>query len=299
MASTSFVTAEAEPLVARPYSQWNDIRRRFIRNKLAVVGLAMLTIVVLVGIFAPLLAPYDPLEQDLTNTQASPSRHHWFGTDQIGRDQLSRVMYGTRIALMVGLAVVLAALVVGVVVGAVAGYLGHAWDSVLMRVADFFLAFPLLIGAILITTVLGNRTLVVVIGALAVFSWATVARLMRSSVLAAREAEYVEAARSLGASRWRIVTRHILPNSLAPVLIYAAVSIPGAIVAEAALTFLGVGLKPGQPDWGQMISDGQKFFGYKDFLWLYPSLALVFTTLGFVFVADGLRDALDPKLRGS
>ena len=130
-------------------------------------------------------------------------------------------------------------------------------------------------------------------------AWPTTARLLRSSILSVRESEYVEAARSVGASRWRIVTRHILPNSLTPVLIWAAVSVPGAIIAQAALSFLGVGLKPGTPDWGQLIADGQKFFNYKDFLWVCPSLALLFTTLGFVFVADGLRDALDPKLRGS
>jgi ABC-type dipeptide/oligopeptide/nickel transport system permease subunit len=168
-----------------------------------------------------------------------------------------------------------------------------------MRITDVFLAFPLLVGALLITTVLDSRGLLVIVGGIAVFSWATVARLMRASVLVAREAEYVEAARSLGSGRRHIIARHILPNSLAPVLIYAAVSIPAAIVTEAALTFLGVGLKPGDADWGQMVSDGRKFFGFKDFLWLYPSLALVFTTLGFVFVADGLRDALDPKLRGA
>ena len=289
----------AGPLHTRPYSQWRDIRRRFLRNKLAVVGLVMILLIVFVGAFAPLLAPYDPRQQNLDNTQASPSWDHWFGTDQVGRDQLSRVIYGTRIALFVGLAVVLVSVLIGVVVGVVAGFFGHRWDTVLMRVADVFLAFPLLIGALLITTVLESRGLLVLIGALAFFSWATVSRLMRAAVLVAREAEYVEAARSLGAGRWRLISRHILPNSLAPVLIYAAVSIPSAIVAEAALTFLGVGLKPGEPDWGQMIADGRKFFGYKDFLWLYPSLALVFTTLGFVFVADGLRDALDPKLKGS
>lgn len=286
------------PPVTRPFSQWRDIRRRFTRNRLALVGLAMVAVVVIVGVLAPLLAPFDPREQNLDNTQASPSRDHWLGTDQVGRDQLSRIMYGARIALVIGLAVVIVSALIGVAIGVIAGYLGRRWDVVLMRLADVFLAFPLLIGALLVTTVFDSRGLIVLVGALALFGWATVSRLMRAAVLVAREAEYVDAARSLGASRRRIVTRHILPNSLAPVLIYAAVSIPAAIVAESALTFLGVGLKPGEPDWGQMVADGQKFFGFKDFLWLYPSLALVFTTLGFVFVADGLRDALDPKLKG-
>jgi peptide/nickel transport system permease protein len=278
--------------------QWRDIRRRFLRNKLAVVGLGMVVVIFFVAAFAPLLAPDDPRAQDLKNTQADPSSAHWFGTDQLGRDVFSRVLYGTRYAVIIGLTVIAISLVVGVVVGSIAGYLGHVYDAILMRIADAFLAFPLLIGAILFVTVLG-RGLWQIIIAIAVFGWATCARLLRSSVLSAREAEYVEAARSLGASRWRIVTRHILPNSLTPVLVYSAVSVPAAIVAQAALSFLGIGLKPGTPDWGQMIADGQKFFGYKDYLWLFPSLALVFTTLAFVFLADGLRDALDPKLRGS
>jgi ABC-type dipeptide/oligopeptide/nickel transport system permease subunit len=289
----------APGVAARPYSQWRDIRRRFRRNRLAVVGVVMIAVVAIVGIFAPLLVPFDPHQQNLDNTQASPGAAHWFGTDQVGRDQLSRVIYGARVALFVGLAAVLVSAFIGIVVGVVAGYFGRKWDAVLMRITDVFLAFPLLVGALLITTVLDSRGLLVIVGGIAVFSWATVARLMRASVLVAREAEYVEAARSLGSGRRHIIARHILPNSLAPVLIYAAVSIPAAIVTEAALTFLGVGLKPGDADWGQMVSDGRKFFGFKDFLWLYPSLALVFTTLGFVFVADGLRDALDPKLRGA
>jgi peptide/nickel transport system permease protein len=286
------------PAPARRHGQWRDVRRRFRRNRIAVAGLAMILFVVVVGASAPWLAPSDPYAQDLSNTQASPSSSHWFGTDQLGRDQLSRVMYGARIALFVGLAVVAVSVLVGMVVGVVAGYFGRRWDTLLMRITDVFLAFPLIIGALLITTVFDSRGILLLVAALALFGWATVARLMRSTALIARESEYVEAARSLGAGNWRIITRHVLPNSLAPVLVYAAVSIPAAIVAEAALTFLGVGLKPGEPDWGQMVADGQKFFGFKDFLWLYPSLALAFTTLGFVFVADGLRDALDPKLRG-
>ena len=172
----------AETTKAASYSQWADVRRRFVRNRLAVAGLAMLAIVVLVAIFAPLLAPADPEIQDLTNTQASPSSAHWFGTDQNGRDQLSKVLYGTRIALMVAGGAVFLSLLVGIVLGAVAGYLGRAYDAVIMRITDFFLAFPTLIGAILITTVL-DRSLLVLTLALAVFGWATAARLMRASIL--------------------------------------------------------------------------------------------------------------------
>jgi peptide/nickel transport system permease protein len=296
--SEGFGGAETQATVLgiRAQTQFGDLRRRFMRNKLAVVGLVMVGLVFFASVAAPVISPHDPLEQDLSNTLAEPSAAHWFGTDENGRDQLSRVIYGTRIAVIVGVTAILLALIIGVVLGSLSGYLGGAWDAVIMRVADVFFAFPLIIGAIVIVLVLG-RGLTPVVLALGIFSWATVARLLRSSILSVRESEYVEAARSLGAGRWRIVTRHVLPNSLAPVLVYAMVSVATAIVAEASLSYLGVGLQPDVPDWGNMISAGQKFFGYKDFLWFFPSMAVVFTVLGFVFMGDGLRDALDPRLR--
>lgn len=280
----------------RRQSQFGDVRRRFVRNKLAVFGLVMVASVFLVALLAPWISPQNPLHQDLLNTQADPSKLHWIGTDELGRDQLSRLIHGSRIAVVVGLASIGIALVIGIALGALAGYFGRAWDTTIMRIADVFFAFPIIIGAIVIILVIGRGVLPVILS-IGIFSWATVARLLRSSILSIRESEYVEAARSLGASRWRIVTRHILPNSLAPVLVYATVAVATAVVAEAALSFLGAGVKPGTPDWGAMIADGQKFFGYKNYLWVWPSMAVVYTVLGFVFVGDGLRDALDPKLR--
>jgi peptide/nickel transport system permease protein len=280
----------------RGQTQFGDIRRRFFRNKLAVAGLVMVGLVFVVALFAPLIAPHDPRAQNLMNTTAKPSAQHWFGTDEIGRDQFSRVIYGSRIAIIVGLSSIVLALLLGVILGSVAGYRGGKADSIVMRTADAFFAFPLLIGAILIILVTG-RGVVPVILSIAIFTWAVPARLLRSSILSVREAEYVEAARSLGASSWRIVTRHVLPNSLAPVLVYGMVSVGTAIVAETALSFLGVGVKPDVPDWGNMIAAGRSYFGYLDFLWIFPSLSVVFTVLGFVLVGDGLRDALDPRLR--
>jgi ABC-type dipeptide/oligopeptide/nickel transport system permease subunit len=280
----------------RGQTQFGDIRRRFFRNKLAVVGLAMVGIVFFLAAFAPLVAPSNPRVQNLQNTTAKPSAAHWLGTDELGRDQLSRVIYGSRIAIVVGLTSIVLALLLGVILGSIAGYRGGKADSIVMRIADAFFAVPLLIGAILIILVTGRGVLPVIL-AIAIFTWAVPARLLRSSILSVREAEYVEAARSLGASRWRIVTRHVLPNSMAPVLVYGMVSVGTAIVAETALSFLGVGVRPDVPDWGNMIAAGRQFFGFLDYLWLYPSLAVVFTVLGFVFVGDGLRDALDPRLR--
>ena len=287
---------QATVLGIRQQTQFGDVRRRFFRHKLAVIGLVMVGIVFLTAAAAPIVATHSPKVQDLTNTLQEPSSAHWFGTDELGRDQFSRVVYGSRIAVTVGLASILLALVIGVVLGAISGYLGRGWDAVIMRVADVFFAFPLIIGAIVIILVVGRGVTPVVIS-LGLFSWATIARLLRSSILSIRESEYVEAARSLGAGKWRIVTRHVLPNSLAPVLVYAMVSVATAIVAEASLSYLGAGVQPDVPDWGNMISAGQKFFGFKDYLWFCPSMAVVFTVLGFIFVGDGLRDALDPRLR--
>ena len=277
-------------------ARFGNVRRRFLRNKLAVLGLTMVTIVFLTAVFAPVIATHPPRAQDLTKTLQGPSGEHWFGTDELGRDQFSRVVHGARIAVSVGLASIFLALVIGVVLGSIAGYLGRGWDALVMRVADVFFAFPLVIGAVVIILVVGRGVTPVII-ALGLFSWATIARLLRSSILSVRQSEYVEAARSLGAGRWRIVTRHVLPNSMAPVLVYAMVSVATAIVAQASLSYLGVGVPPDVPDWGNMISAGQKFFGFKDYLWFFPSMAVVFTVLGFVFVGDGMRDALDPRLR--
>ncbi len=277
-------------------TQFGNIRRRFLRNKLALLGLVMITIVFLTAILAPIIATHPPKAQDLTITLQNPSGEHWLGTDELGRDVFSRIVYGTRIAVSVGLASILLALVIGVMLGSISGYVGKVWDTLIMRIADVFFAFPLIIGAVVIILVVG-RGVTPVILAIGLFSWATVARLLRSSILSIRESEYVEAARSLGAGKWRIVTRHVLPNSMAPVLVYAMVSVATAIVAQASLSYLGVGVPPDVPDWGNMISSGQKFFGFKDYLWFFPSMAVVFTVLGFVFVGDGMRDALDPRLR--
>jgi peptide/nickel transport system permease protein len=289
---------QAGALGIRQQTQFGDVRKRFFRNKLAVVGMAMVAVVFVCALFAPVIAPHDPYKQDLAHTIEGPSRSHLLGTDENGRDQVSRIIYGSRIAVEVGLAAIFLATVIGTVLGSIAGYLGRGWDAVIMRAADIFFAFPVLVGAIVIVLVLGRGVTSVVLS-LAIFSWATLGRLLRSSILSVREAEYVEAARSLGASGWRIVTRHVLPNSLAPVMVYAAVSVGTAVVAETTLSFLGVGVRLDTPDWGNMVAAGQKYFAYKDYLWFFPSMAVVFTVLGFVFVADGLRDALDPKLRGS
>jgi peptide/nickel transport system permease protein len=291
--STAAAGGAVEPSAAA--SSAREVWRRFAENKLALLGLALIAVLILTAVFAPLLAPYDPYDQDLENTLAPPSSEHWLGTDPLGRDQLSRLIYGSRIAVVVGLASIVLATIIGVALGALAGWYGGRVDSVVMRVADVFFAFPLLIGAIVIILVLGRGVLPVVLS-LAIFSWATVARLQRSSILSVRESDYVMAARALGAGGWRLLSRHVLPNSFAPVLVYATFSVGVAVVAEASLSFLGVGVRADVPEWGNMIAVGRSFVGSNDYLWLFPSLAVVLTVLGFVFAGDGLRDALDPRL---
>ncbi|CAM5418812.1 ABC transporter permease [Streptomyces abikoensis] len=294
-APTAAANNTAEPAPAR-ITQWGEIRHRFMANKLAVVGLVLVALLFIVAAAAPLIATHDPYAQNLGNTLADPSGEHWFGTDALGRDQFSRIIYGSRIAVVVGLASIFLACVIGCILGALSGYFGKAVDSAIMRVADIFFAFPLLIGAIVIILVMGRGVLPVIVS-LAVFSWATVARLLRSSILSVREMDYVTAAKALGASTSRIILRHIMPNSIAAVMSYVSFSVGTAVVAEASLSFLGIGVSPEVPEWGNMISSARDFLGVKDFLWVYPSSAIVLTVLGFVFVGDGLRDALDPKLR--
>lgn len=285
----------AEPNVAR-VSQWADIRHRFFANKLAVVGLAIIVLLILTALFAPFLAPFDPLKQDLNATLQSPGGEHLLGTDALGRDQLSRLIYGSRIAVVVGLASILVALTIGIVLGALAGYFGRWVDTVIMRAADIFFAFPLLIGAIVIILLMGRGVLPVVLS-LGIFSWATYARLLRSQILSVREMDYVHAASALGASRSRIIRKHVLPNSITSVLVYGTSNVGISIVAEASLSYLGVGVDPEVAEWGNMISAGRGFMGVKDFMWTYPSAAIVITALGFILLGNGLRDALDPKLR--
>jgi peptide/nickel transport system permease protein len=282
----------------RNRSQFADMWRRFRRNKLAMVGLVVVVVLIVLAIIQPLISPYDPWEQNLLNTLATPDSDHLMGTDALVRDLYSELLYGLKLALIVGVFTMLGSLIVGVALGAIAGYRGRFADGLIMRITDIFLAFPYLIGAILIVRTFGSGVPQVII-ALVVLGWATGARLMRGQMLALREAEYVEAARSIGASDWRIVVRHILPNAIQPVFIYSFTSIGVAVVAMASLAYLGVGVPPDTPEWGRLINQGieQVQVAGKDYLWIFPSAAICLTTLAFAFVADGLRDSLDPKLR--
>jgi peptide/nickel transport system permease protein len=287
-----------KPDKERSRSQFADMWRRFVKNKLAVTGLVVVGILVLLALVQPFISPYDPYDQNLMNTLATPGDGHLMGTDALGRDLYSGLLYGLRLALLVGICTMLGSMLVGVALGALAGYRGKFSDGLIMRITDIFLAFPYLIGAILVVRTFGSGVTQVIV-ALVVLGWPTAARLMRGQMLALKEAEYVEAARSIGASDWRIVLRHIMPNAIQPVFIYSFTSIGVAVVAMAALAYLGVGVPPDTPEWGRLINQGieQVQVDGKDYLWMFPNAAICITTLAFAFVADGLRDSLDPKLR--
>ncbi len=268
-----------------------------LRSPLTVAGLVLIVVFSLSALLASVLAPANPLDQKLSQRLKPPSPAHWLGTDQLGRDVLSRLLFGARISLTVGLVVVGTAGTFGTLVGLVAGYTGGLVDEALMRVTDVFLAFPALILAMAIAGALGpslNNAMI----AIAVVTWPVYARLVRGQVLSLREREFVEAARSLGASTARILWRHILPNTLAPILVQASFDLGGAILSAAGLSFIGFGAQPPTPEWGVMISDGRKYVSTQSWLSLFPGLAILLTVAAFNLIGDGLRDSLDPRLRG-
>lgn len=271
--------------------------RAFVSNKLAVVGVVVIILFVGAAAFAPYVAPYDPYKLDLANAFAAPgSPGHLLGTDNFGRDILSRLIYGSRISLSIGIIVVLIAAGVGTGLGLLAGYFRGWVDIIIMRLVEIFYAFPFLVLVIAVIAVLGP-SIFNVMWVLGLVSWPLYARLVRAQVLALREQEFVESARAAGAKGGRIIVQHILPNSLTPVIVTATFGIPQAILASAALGFLGLGVQPPTPEWGAMVSEGKDFILRAPFLITWPGIFIMAIVLSFNFVGDGLRDALDPRMR--
>jgi peptide/nickel transport system permease protein len=280
-----------------------DAIRRLRKNKLAVAGLIWIIIVVLIAVTADLWAPYwlgDPVAIDTTTVAEDslqpPSLDHPFGTDKLGRDIASRIVYGARVSLVVGVVAVFIMVVIGLVTGAIAAYYGGIWDSFIMRTADVFFAFPYILFAVALIAVMGRGFQNVFI-AIGILGWPSIARVFRSSILGIKKNEYVDAARAMGASTTRILSRHLMPNSISPIIVYATMSIGGAILTEAALSFLGMGVQPPAPSWGLMLSDARAYMFTAPWLMIYPGLAILTTVLAFVLLGDGLRDALDVKLK--
>jgi ABC-type dipeptide/oligopeptide/nickel transport system permease subunit len=284
----SFASPNARPMRA-------EVWRRFRRNRLAMVGLVFLVLLALAAIFAPLITPYGPTDRVPLYRQG-PSADHWFGTDRIGRDVYSRVIYGARVSLRIGLLATAMSLLIGVLLGSTAGFFGRGIDTFLMRVTDVFLAIPYTVLAVAIASVFGRSENAIIL-VLGLTGWLGIARIVRSSFLSLKETEYIEAARALGFTRRRIMFRHLLPNALQPIIVYGAIAVGSVILAEAALSFLGVGPQDPTPAWGLMVSQGKGDLVNASHLLFFPAAAICLTVLSLVFIGDGLRDALDPKLR--
>lgn len=268
--------------------------QQFRSNALNVVGLSIVLLIVLGAIFAPVLTPYDPTGQHLENRLESPSLEHPLGTDQLGRDVLTRLLYGARISLRIGVAVVGISLAIGTAVGVTAGYAGGYVDEALMRIVDVLLAFPGLLLALVIAGILGPSLTNIMI-ALAAVGWTRYARVVRGSTLSVTQREFVKASQLMGVSRLRIVGRHVLPNVIGPVVVLATIDMAGVILGTAGLSFLGLGAQPPTPEWGTMIAEGRNYL--RDAWWVVnvPGLAIMLAVLGFNLLGDGLRDVLDPR----
>jgi peptide/nickel transport system permease protein len=277
-------------------AEYGRLWRRFRRNKGAVFGLGVFVAIVVMALCADFIAPYNPLEQNYARLMEGPSVDHWLGTDSFGRDMLSRIIYGARIALIVGILAVLLAMVVGVTLGLISGYYGGIIDSVIMRVMDGVFAFPILILAIALMAVMGFGVRNVII-AVTVVSIAPFARVTRGDVLAVREEPYIEAARLAGIRNSAVIFRHVLPNVLAPIIVQGALRVSAAIITEAGLSFLGLGPPPPTPVWGSMIAEGRNFIVMAPHISTFPGIALMITVVGLNLLGDGLRDSLDPKLK--
>jgi len=271
-----------------------DAFRRLRRNKLAMAGLGVLIFFIVIALLTPWIAPYSYEGQNLELGAVAPSAEHWLGTDTLGRDQLTRIMYGSRISLMVGFIATSVALLIGVLWGATAGFVGGRLDAIMMRIVDVLYALPFTIFIILLTVIFG-RSILLLFLAIGAVEWLTMARIVRGQVLTIKKQEFVEAAIAIGLSPWQIITRHLIPNVLGPIIVYTTLTIPSVILLESFLSFLGLGIQPPQSSWGSLISGGVETMEEYPWLLIFPGLALSITLFSLNFLGDGLRDALDPR----
>lgn len=269
---------------------------RFKKNKRAMLGLWMVLVFIVVAIFAPMIAPYDPIEQNMEIMLDPPSLKHPLGTDEFGRDMLSRIIYGAQISLAIGTVGVLIAVIFGVALGTIAGYFGGWIDSVIMRIMDIFMAFPSFLLALAIVSVLGPGMVNVMI-AIGIFSIPNFSRIARSAVISIKSKEFIEATRAMGGTDTRIIMKHLIPNSISPIIVLSTMRIATAIITAAGLSFLGMGAQPPTPEWGAMLSTGREYLRVAPHVSTIPGLAIMFLVLGFNMLGDGLRDALDPKMK--
>lgn len=276
---------------------WGDKIKTLVRqNKLAAFSAVLIVVIILIAVFAPFVAPYDHLKQSLVDRLAHPSAEHWLGTDELGRDVLSRIIFGARVSLTIGLVPTLISMAIGTVLGLYAGFYGGKVDFIIMRLADVMLAFPSLLLAMVVMYTMGGGLINIFI-ALSLVNWAGTARIVRSQTLSLKEKEYVEAARSIGVKKSTMMFRHILPNCLPSLIVLFTLNIPAAILSEASLSFLGVGAQPPSASWGLMVVRGKKYLFSEPWLSIAPSVAIMVIVLAFNFLGDGLRDVLDPYLK--
>lgn len=275
---------------------YRDAWNRLKKNKMAIGSFIVLVLIALVAIFAPMIAPYDPYAQDLTLINQPPSAEHWFGTDDVGRDLFSRVVYGTRISMLVGVVCEAICVPIGVILGALAGYFGGWIDAVISRIIEIFASFPTILFAIAVMFILGPGIMNIFI-AIGIIGWTGLARMIRGQIMQLKEKEFIEAARASGASNMKIIFRHLIPNCLSTIIVVITLDIPGDIMLESTLSFVGLGVQPPDPSWGSMISEGRKFIRQNVWYSFFPGLAIMLVVLAFNTLGDGVRDALDPKLK--
>ena len=275
-------------------SLWKDAYDRLLKNKLAQFGLITFVLMTVLSVGGPILSPYTYEEQDLIYGAQGPSLKHWMGTDVLGRDLITRLLYGGRISLGVGFMATLVSILIGVIYGAVAGYVGGKTDSLMMRFVDILYALPFTIFVILLMVVFG-RNIVLLFIAIGAVEWLTMARIVRGQIQSLKKLEFVDAAISLGSSQGRIILRHLIPNSLGPIIVYATLTIPTVMLLEAVLSFLGLGVQPPMSSWGLLIKEGAEKMEVYPWLLLFPVLFFSLTLFSLNFLGDGLRDALDPK----
>jgi ABC-type dipeptide/oligopeptide/nickel transport system permease subunit len=287
---------QLQPESASRIGMW-AVTKAILKHKVACMGVIIILLLVLMAIFAPFLAPYDPNKQNLYNVLEGPSRKHLLGTDDVGRDLLSRVIYGSRVSLAVGVVATAFASVIGVILGLIAGYKGGIVDMVIMRVTDTFMCIPGLILLLVMAAALGPGLHNIII-AISLIGWTGFARIIRGQVLMVRELPYVEASHAAGASGFRIMFRHLLPNSLAPIIVAATITIGGVIMLESSAAFLGIGVQPPTPSWGKELRIGYSYLEVVPLFSIAPGLLITLAVLAFNFLGDGMRDALDPRLRG-
>ncbi len=297
--ATTPVALDSERLAPAEPSQLVVTWRRFRKHKLALVGLVTLVIIALLSVLAPFVAPYKFEALDLSATFSGPTGAHLLGTDELGRDILTRLMYAGQISLGVGLSCTVIVVFIGTLVGATAGYFGGWVDTILMRIVDILLAIPLLPLLFVLSQMLSNYlpSVVTIILVLSFFGWTGISRIVRGQVLSLRNLDFVEATRALGASNVRIIFRHMLPNSLAPIIVFATLAVGDFILTESALSYLGYGVKPPVPTWGNMLADVNDYILQHPLLAFYPGLAILFTVVSINFMGDAMRDALDPRLK--